>query len=136
MDPRGRAYPRYPNARGQAEKGRPDHLRARLIESQRIGAPGILAHAQQLARAGELIDLPHLSATGADQPPAAPTGRRAVIPSRAHCPHCHAAPGERCVTWGIKGGKPAARWHQARRLAAHAQQTQPAAIATARHTDR
>ncbi|MHC3394718.1 zinc finger domain-containing protein [Streptomyces lavendulocolor] len=107
MDPRGREYPRD-------ENGRPDHARAHEIEAQRIGAPGILAHAQQLARTGELIDPAHLSGTGAQQPKR-PAGRRAVIPSRSHCPHCQAAPGQRCTTAGT--GRPAARWHAARRAA-------------------
>ncbi|MEU0671203.1 hypothetical protein ABZ508_35325 [Streptomyces lavendulocolor] len=114
MDPRGRAYPRH-------ENGRPDHARARTIEAQRIGAPGILAHAQQLARASELIDPAHLSATGAQQPPRR-AGRRVVLPSRSHCPHCHAAPGQRCTTAGT--GRPSARWHAARRRAAQARADQ------------
>ncbi|NWF30858.1 hypothetical protein HW130_32210 [Streptomyces sp. PKU-EA00015] len=114
MDPRGRAYPRMVN-------GRPDHARARRIEAQRIGAVEMLAHAQQLTRTGQLLDLPHLSATGANQQSAHRSGGRAVIPSRAGCPHCHANPGERCMTWGVRGGRPAARWHVARRRAAQAQ---------------
>ncbi|MEV0012868.1 hypothetical protein [Streptomyces sp. NPDC047973] len=68
MDPRGRAYPRF-------ENGRPDHARARRIEAQRIGAAGMLDHAQQLTRTGQLLDLPHLSATGASEPQ--PLRRRA-----------------------------------------------------------
>ncbi|MFE7664734.1 hypothetical protein [Streptomyces celluloflavus] len=66
MDPRGRAYPR-------TAEGRPDHLRARLIEAQRIGAVGILLHAQELAATGQLIDPVYLSPTGAT--PAKPVGR-------------------------------------------------------------
>ncbi|WP_405889565.1 hypothetical protein OG762_52130 (plasmid) [Streptomyces sp. NBC_01136] len=105
--PGARAYPRH-------RDGRPDHRRARQIEAQRINATGLLAHAQQLAQAGHLIDPAHLSATGAEQPQ--PRRRkRPVLPARQHCRHCHAAPGERCVTWR---GTPAAEWHAARRAAA------------------
>ncbi|WP_158845736.1 hypothetical protein [Streptomyces sp. NRRL WC-3742] len=102
-----RAYPRRPD-------GRPDHAAARRIEAERIGAAGMLAHAQQLAQAGDLIDPAHLSATGADQPKRGPR-RGPVLPARHRCPHCHAAPGERCVTWR---GELTARWHTARRTAA------------------
>ncbi|MFF4709575.1 hypothetical protein [Streptomyces sp. NPDC001297] len=106
LAPGARAYPRH-------HDGRPDHRRARQIEAQRINAAGLLAHAQQLAQAGQLIDPPHLSATGAEQPQ--PRRKRPVLPARQHCPHCHAAPGEPCVTWrGIR----AAEWHAARRAAA------------------
>ena len=100
-----RAYPRH-------RTGRPDHRRARRIEAERIGAAAMLAHAQQLAQDGHLIDPAHLSGTGAKQ---APPRRRPVLPARQRCPHCHAAPGERCVTWR---GEPAAQWHAARRAAA------------------
>ncbi|MFJ2110769.1 hypothetical protein ACIOEX_02380 [Streptomyces sp. NPDC087850] len=123
MDPRGRAYPRQVN-------GRPDHDRARRIEAERIGAAGMLDHAQQLARAGQLLDLQYLSATGAIEP-AAPVpqrsarraGRRPVIASRYPCPHCGAKPGERCTKGGPEARRfgmllPAARWHAARRRAA------------------
>ncbi|WP_143169155.1 zinc finger domain-containing protein [Streptomyces sp. NBRC 110465] len=140
MDPRGRAYPRHAN-------GRPDHARARRIEAQRIGAPGMLDHAQQLAHTGQLLDLPHLSATGADTPaptatqqPARRAGRRAAIPFRHHCPHCGAQPGERCTKGGTEARRfgmlrPADRSHAARRRAAQAaQQPQPAASTGARHT--
>ncbi|MEU9080657.1 hypothetical protein AB0D22_39075 [Kitasatospora sp. NPDC048538] len=107
MAPGSRAYPRRPD-------GRPDHAAARRIEAERIGAAGMLAHAQQLAQAGNLIDPPHLSATGADQPP--PGRRRGpVLPAHHRCPHCHAEAGERCVTWR---GELTARWHAARRTAA------------------
>ncbi|MER7952339.1 hypothetical protein ABTY59_33600 [Streptomyces sp. NPDC096079] len=130
MDPRGRAYPRKPN-------GQPDHARARRIEAQRIGAVGMLDHAQQLARTGQLIDLPHLSATGATEQPARPAGRRAVIASRHHCPHCGAQPGERCTKGGTEARRfgalrPAARWHAARRHAA--QQNSAERPAEPRHT--
>ncbi|MFD5372104.1 hypothetical protein [Streptomyces sp. NPDC127103] len=124
MDPRGRAYPRKDN-------GCPDHARARRIEAQRIGAAGMLDHAQQLARTGQLLDLPHLSATGADEPanpqqPVRRAGRRVVIASRHHCPHCGAKPGERCTKGGPEARRfgmtvPAARWHVARRRAAQVQ---------------
>ncbi|MFP8908208.1 zinc finger domain-containing protein [Streptomyces atacamensis] len=106
MAPGVRAYPRHPN-------GRPDHRRARRIEAERIGAAGMLAHAQQLAETGELIDPAHLSATGAQQPEK--HGRRQVFPARYPCPLCQAAPGDPCVTWR---GEAAARWHAARRAAA------------------
>ncbi|WP_143065925.1 hypothetical protein [Streptomyces sp. CC53] len=128
MDPRGRAYPRD-------EDGRPNHARARHIEAQRIGAAGMLDHAQQLARTGQLLDLPHLSTTGADSPaPIVPqqstrrAGRRAAIASRHHCPHCGAQPGERCTKGGTEARRfgmlvPADRWHAARRRAARAAAT-------------
>lgn len=105
LAPGARAYPRR-------RDGRADHRRARQIEAQRIGATGLLAHAQQLAQAGQLIDPAHLSATGAEQPQ---PRRRAVLPARQQCTHCHAAPGEPCLTWR---GARAAGWHAARRAAA------------------
>ncbi|WP_328484859.1 hypothetical protein OHS71_41040 (plasmid) [Streptomyces sp. NBC_00377] len=107
LAPGARAYPRH-------RDGRPDHRRARQIEAQRINASGLLAHAQQLAQAGHLIDPAHLSATGAEQ--LQPCRRsRAVLPARQHCSHCHAAPGEPCATWR---GTRAAEWHTSRRAAA------------------
>ncbi|WP_438297910.1 hypothetical protein [Streptomyces sp. HUAS TT7] len=78
MDPRGRAYPRD-------VEGRPDHLRARLIEAQRIGAIGILMHAQELAATGQLIDPVHLSPTGAT--PARPGRRRTTVQARTDARH-------------------------------------------------
>jgi len=57
MAPGGRKYPRLPD-------GSPDHDRARRIEAERIDAAGLFRHAQQLARAGQLVDPPHLSPTG------------------------------------------------------------------------
>ncbi|WP_159048095.1 hypothetical protein [Streptomyces sp. XY511] len=106
MAPGARAYPR-------AHDGSPDHVRARAIEAERIGAAGMLAHAHQLAQGGQLIDPAHLSPTGA-QPPK-PRRRRAVLPARQHCRHCQAAPGERCLTWR---GQVTAQWHAVRRTAA------------------
>ncbi|WP_327389135.1 zinc finger domain-containing protein [Streptomyces sp. NBC_01207] len=101
-----RAYPR-------TSTGSPDHARAREIEAERIGAAGMLAHAQQLAQCGQIIDPAHLSPTGAQQPKQ--RRRRAVLPARQHCRHCQAAPGERCVTWR---GQVTAEWHAVRRTAA------------------
>lgn len=113
MTPDARAYPRRPD-------GSPDHRSARRIEAERIGAAGMLAHAQQLAQAGQLIDPAHLSPIGVEQP--TPLRRRAVLPARQHCPHCHAAPGEPCATWR---GSRAAGWHAARRTAAERAAEQP-----------
>uniref|UniRef100_UPI003F499A75 zinc finger domain-containing protein n=1 Tax=unclassified Streptomyces TaxID=2593676 RepID=UPI003F499A75 len=107
MAPGARAYPRD-------AQGRPDHARARRIEAQRIGTAGMTAHARQLAQSGQIIDPPRLSATGAQQP-TKPPRRRGVLPARQHCPHCHAAPGYRCVT---RRGEVTAQWHAARRQAA------------------
>ncbi|WP_456340352.1 zinc finger domain-containing protein, partial [Streptomyces ipomoeae] len=45
-----------------------------------------------------------------------------VLPARQHCRHCHAAPGERCVTWR---GTPAAEWHAARRATAQQAAEEP-----------
>ncbi|MFD6918307.1 hypothetical protein [Streptomyces virginiae] len=101
-----RAYPR-------TSTGSPDHARALDIEAERIGAAGMLAHAQQLAQRGQIIDPAHLSPTGAQQPKQ--RRRRAVLPARQHCRHCQAAPGERCVTWR---GQVTAEWHAVRRTAA------------------
>ncbi|WP_329151190.1 hypothetical protein OG275_38200 (plasmid) [Streptomyces niveus] len=135
MDPRGRAYPRTPDRR-------PDHDAARRIEAERIGAPGIAEHAQQLARAGQLIDLPRLTATGAETNQPAPqparTARRAAIASRYHCPYCAAAPGERCVVGGTQRRfklPPASRWHsERRRIAERAEREEREERAAARHT--
>ncbi|MGW1666473.1 zinc finger domain-containing protein [Streptomyces microflavus] len=117
MDPWGRAYPR-------TEEGRPDHARARRIEAQRINAAGMLDHAHQLTRTGQLLDLPYLTAAepqGSHQPGRG--GRRAAIPTRYACTYCHAEPGERCTTGGPEARRfgmltPALRWHAARRRAA------------------
>lgn len=118
MDPRGRAYPRD-------ENGRPDHDRARRIEAERIDAAGMLNHAQQLARTGQLLDLPYLSRTEpSSRQPVRRGGRRAVIPTRYPCTYCHAEAGQRCTTGGPEARRfgmltPAMRWHAARRRAAH-----------------
>ncbi|MER6603852.1 zinc finger domain-containing protein [Streptomyces parvus] len=110
MDPRGRAYPRD-------EQGHPDHARARRIEAQRINAAGMLDHAQELTRTGQLLDLPYLTPPEPSRPHAGVrAGRRAVIPTRHRCPYCHAEPGARCTTGS--SAKPAFRWHAARRRAA------------------
>ncbi|ONI48520.1 hypothetical protein [Streptomyces sp. IB2014 011-1] len=117
MDPRGRAYPRD-------ENGRPDHARARSIEAERINAAGMLDQAHQLARNGQLLDLPYLTAAEpSSQQSAHRVRRRAVIPSRHRCTYCHAEPGERCTTGGPEARRfgmmnPAVRWHAARIRAA------------------
>jgi len=115
MDPTGRAYPRHPHPRtSRPECGPMDHARAQAIEAERIGAAELLAAALQHAQAGEIIDVPRLTArpAQASQPP-----RRAVLPARHRCPQCGAEPGHPCVTWS---GRRAAGWHQARRKAAGA----------------
>ncbi|MER7049937.1 zinc finger domain-containing protein [Streptomyces jumonjinensis] len=124
MDPRGRAYPR-------GDDGRPDHVTAREIEAERIGAVRLYAHAHRLARAGQLIDLPALTAAEPEAPPARRRGGRAIIPTRYGCPHCHAQAGARCVTRGT--GRPAARVHARRREAAAEARAQE--LATARHAE-
>jgi hypothetical protein len=77
-----RAYPRRPD-------GSPDHAEARDIEAARIGAAGMLAHALQLAQAGELVDPAQLTRDGARQPErpvraaGKPRRRRAARPRTA-----------------------------------------------------
>jgi len=99
MDPTGRAYPR-------TRTGAPDHHRARVIETDRIDAPALLAHATQLAQAEALIDPPRILDTPVPISSRVARGRtRAKAPGgsrvwlRDPCPQCHAPGGEHCLTW-------------------------------------
>ncbi len=138
MDPGRRRYPRCGD-------GSPDHLRAYMIEAERIEAPGLLVHALQLAADGQLVDPPRLVPAEAVRSVPEPGKRRRrarprpagarrggaaqmplwgaedgpsvdVLALQLSCPHCDARAGQPCVRTDT--GQPAVRPHKGRRTKA------------------